>query len=118
MALGQAHMEIYEKTIKFLKMMTTLHRNLRVTKGFPQMEPYKPWQSGAVLSTSFVLELHEVLLKKGYQFVPTGRLSQNWIENFFSVTRTSEKFPTQVQFWNTLKTVTVAQVLKHVSGSS
>ncbi|XP_042148916.1 uncharacterized protein LOC121837373 [Ixodes scapularis] len=118
MALGQAHMEIYENTIKFLKMMTTLYRNLRVTKGGPQMEPYKPWQSGAVLSTSCVLELHEVLLQEGFKFVLTGRLSQDCLENFFSAIRTRAKFPTPVQFRNTLKTVTVAQFLKHASGSS
>lgn len=48
---------------------------------------WKPCQTGVILTTTSVLSLAEELLDAGHTYLLTGRLTQDCLENLFSVVR-------------------------------
>jgi hypothetical protein len=80
---------------------------------------WKPSQTGVLVTTSSMLELHKKLLDdKKYDFVLTSRFSQDCLENLFSVLRSKQIVPNALQVKNNLKLICVAQYLKEARTSS
>lgn len=79
---------------------------------------WKPVQTGVILSTTSVLTLSESLLNNELQFLLTGRLTQDCIENLFSVVRSKNSIPSPREFKYALKSITAAQYLKSTNTSN
>lgn len=92
-------------TVQTMKMGVTAH--------------WKPSQAGLLISTHVVLKLQESLLgDRGYRFLLTGRLTQDCLENLFSVIRLRKPVPNAYDMKCALKLVCVSQFLHTPSSSS
>ena len=75
-------------------------------------EPWKPWQTSVIISTNSVLDLSNYLLNAiGFNSLLTGRLTQDCIENLFSVVRRGNPNPTCLEFKSGLKLITASQFI-------
>lgn len=82
-ALGTKNKEIYNASISFLHEIIDLF-----TKKIGIKEIFKPVQKGIILSTTLIINLVQYLLNHcNFQFVLTRRLTQDCIENLFSLLR-------------------------------
>lgn len=80
---------------------------------------WKPVQTAIKISTKTILDLAELCLNElGYDFLFTGRLTQDIIENLFSVIRYRRPTPTPLQVTQRLRQTTISMLLREVSGSS
>lgn len=80
---------------------------------------WKPSQTGAIISTTSILDIQNYLLNsKDVTFVLTARFTQDCLENLFCAVRVKQPIPTAVQFRNNLRLITVSQFLKDVSQTS
>lgn len=101
--------ESYQKfngAVKFLHTVITLFRNIKIGSGkrrktegkiFQTIQKkinenfiyaFKPVQSGIFFITKSVIEITDYLLKENhYLFVLAGRLTQDYVENLFSLVR-------------------------------
>lgn len=69
-------------------------------------------KAGRIISTHVVVILQHYLLDvKGYTFFLTSRLSQDYLENLFSVIRLSKPVPIAYELKYVLKLVCVSQFL-------
>ncbi|KAM7303315.1 hypothetical protein ISCGN_013277 [Ixodes scapularis] len=94
----------------------TAIRTLDLTaRTFRQMEMFvtahwKPSQAGVISSTTVVYQLQEDLLNDhGYACLLTGRLTQDCLENVFSVVRLKKPAPTALEFKCALRMISVSQ---------
>lgn len=79
---------------------------------------WKPSQAGLLISTTVVLCLSDELLKKrGYRYLLTGRLIQDCLENIFSVVRLRKPIPSAYDVKCALKMICVSRYL-HTPTSS
>lgn len=93
------------ETVRMMKMGLTAH--------------WKPSQAGLLISTDVVLRLQTVLLGDGgYRFLLTGRLTQDCLENLFSVIRLRKPVPNAYDMKYALKLVCVSQFLHTPSSTS
>ena len=89
-ALGKLHIEKFNESVTFLHEFINLFQNLTVGK----KEQFKPVQKGIIVTTTSILELTNYLLeKRAFQFVFTGRMTQDCVENLFSVIRSKNPVP-------------------------
>lgn len=81
-SLGTKDLAKYKDTVSFLNEVIEIFTNLHVgNKG-----DFKPVQKGVIISTKSILELADYLFReRKFQFLLTGRLTQDCIENLFSV---------------------------------
>lgn len=80
---------------------------------------FKPVQAGIILSTKSVIELTDYLITQHkYLFVLAGRLTQDCVENLFSLIRAKNIIPNALQFKHNLKLIAVSQYLKPCSNTS
>lgn len=69
-----------------------------------------------IITTTSVSELTNYLLeKRAFQFVLTGRMTQDCVENLFSVIRSKNPIPNALQFKNNLKLISVSLYVRPVS---
>ncbi|KAH7977863.1 hypothetical protein HPB49_003790 [Dermacentor silvarum] len=80
---------------------------------------WKPSQAGLLVSTTVVLRLsHELLNKLNYKYLLTGRLSQDCLENIFSVLRLRKPVPSAYDVKCALKLICVGQFVNTPTSSS
>ncbi|KAM7298224.1 uncharacterized protein ISCGN_018634 [Ixodes scapularis] len=71
---------------------------------------WKPSQAGLIASTTVVYQLQEELLNEhGYDYLLTGRMTQDCLENLFSVIRIKKPVPSAYDFKYALRMVCVSQ---------
>ena len=114
LALSYKNIEKYQETTTFLNEAIDLFSNMKVGKN----GHWKPFQSALILSTKTVLELSCYLLENGFSFFLPCRLTQDCLENLFSVMRLKNVIPNALQFKNNLKLITISQYMKSVRGSN
>ena len=109
MALSKFDDAKYLKAVEFLRKVSALFRHVNIgNKGC-----WKPVQTGIILSTTSMLLAQEKLLNQtNFKFVLTSRFSQDCLENLFSCVRRKNATPTDLEFKNSLRVLTVAQYLK------
>jgi hypothetical protein len=111
-ALSKLKIDIYNETICFLNEINYLFENLKIVNDKNKIA-WKPIQTGVIMSTSYVLRLQKKFLDDSkFNFLLTSRFTQDSLENLFSVIRLKQLQPTDLQFKNNLKIVSVAQYLK------
>ena len=80
---------------------------------------WKPSQAGLLVSTTVVLRLSDELLnRRSYKYLLTGRLSQDCLENIFSVLRLRKPVPSAYDIKCALKLICVGQFLYTPTSSS
>ncbi|XP_034048143.1 uncharacterized protein LOC117529457 isoform X2 [Thalassophryne amazonica] len=114
LALSRLNEEKYQEAVTCLQTVICLFNGARIGNG-----DWKPLQTGVVLSTISVLELAEELLDAGYKFLLTSRLTQDCLENIFSVVGLRKPVPSPLEFKHALKLISSAQFLSQMrTGSS
>lgn len=69
-----------------------------------------------IITTTSVSELTNYLLeKRAFQFVLIGRMTQDCVENLFSVIRSKNSIPNALQFKNNLKLISIFLYVRPVS---
>lgn len=117
LALSMLKPQKYSETIEFLNEIIDIFNQMEI--GTPSA--WKPIQTAVLMSTTSLLQLSEYLLNEiGFQFVLSGRFTQDCIENLFSVIRIKNIIPNALQFKNNLKfeLILVAHYMKNISNSS
>lgn len=104
----------YNTKIDFLKEFMEIITELRVgDKGY-----WKPWQTAVLISTTTVIELATYLLSQGITYFVPSRLTQNCLENLFSVMRSLNVIPNALQFKHNLKLISISQYMKTTINSN
>lgn len=99
-----------QASIGFLKNFVVLFEGLSI--GSVKNAPWKPVQTGAILSTLSVLELQEYFLSFcKFRFLFLSRFCQDALENFFSTLRAKHPIPRLYEFKCALRSATLAQFL-------
>ena len=98
--------EKYDEAVDFLRGVIRVFESLKIGKG-----EWKPIQTGVILSTTSVLDIAEELLEAGHKFLLTSRLTQDCLENLFSVVRLKKPVPSPLEFKYALKMISTAQFL-------
>lgn len=106
---------IGEAKIAKLQAFVTLMKALAFTK-----PGWKPIQCGVLLSTTSAIRLHEELVSNGpLQFLLTGRLTSNAIENLFSQVRAcADAHPGPVMLRHGMRLISVSQFLHIPRGAN
>lgn len=79
---------------------------------------WKPVQTAMIMSTTAVFNLCDELLHSKLEFFLASRLTQDCVENLFSVVRSRHPAPTAREFKYALKLICTAQYLKPVKSSN
>ena len=109
-----------QKTSQYTDARDHLACFMKVVKTFQvgDMSSWKPIQTGVLLSTTTVLNLCDELLASRLEFLLTSRLTQDCVENLFSIVRSRHPTPTGREFKYALKLICTAQYLKPVKHSN
>lgn len=113
MALSKNKEDKYIDATNELREIIAIFKNMTIGRG-----GWKPIQTGVILSTTTVLELAEKLLQDKVSFLMTGRLTQDCLENLFSVVRSKNPVPSCLESQRVLKTICTAQFMRKVKHSS
>lgn len=106
LALSNINEEIHEDTINFMNDFMKIIYGMKIGG----KSEWKPVQSGIVLATKTALDVHEEYLNKhGYTYVMGGRLTQDALENLFSVVRSRTPVPGPHDFKVSLRLITLSQ---------
>ena len=108
LALSQKKIEKYDEAVQFLKSFIRIFSELRIG----QKGTWKPVQTGVIMSTTSVLQLQDELLSSGLPYLLTSRLTQDCLENLFSLVRLKNPVPSPMGFKEALKAICVGQFLK------
>jgi hypothetical protein len=102
--------------ISHLDMIINLFHQLH----FGGRDAWKPIQSGVRLSTQSILGLFEDLVVNGpYQYLMTGRMTQDCVENFFSQVRSrGDAHPTPRHLRHCIRLISISQYMYVPSNSS
>lgn len=121
----ETSLEKYNDTVLFLENIIDLFRHIHIGIGDKSKGTntgklhFKPVQAGILITTKSVIELSDYLLtEREYQFVLTGRLTQDCVENLFSCIRAKHVVPNAIQFKYNLKLIVVSQFFKCLSNSN
>ena len=114
MALSKCNQDAYQRALSHLESAVWIFENISIG----QKGHWKPVQTGVILATSSILDLHVELLSMGHTYVLTSRFTQDCLENLFSCVRMKTPVPTCLVFRQALKIITVAQFLKCTSQGS
>uniref|UniRef100_A0A1E1X2M4 Putative tick transposon n=1 Tax=Amblyomma aureolatum TaxID=187763 RepID=A0A1E1X2M4_9ACAR len=107
LALSKIDVAKYEEAIATLHLAQHTLRHVKMGTAH-----WKPSQAGLLISTSVVLSLAEELLcHRGYTYILTSRLSQDCLENIFSIVRMKKPTPSAYDVKCALKLVCVGQFL-------
>ena len=120
-ALSEKNIGVYRSSRSLLSTFVEVTRKIEIGERKPGSHckpPWKPVQAGIILSTKSVLNLCDDLLGEKLDFLLTGRLTQDCVENPFSVVRSRKPIPSAREFKYALKLICVAQYLKPVRGSN
>lgn len=107
-ALSKLNTDSYNAAIQFLINFMELIDSVEIG----DKKIWKPSQTGILITTKSILQLQEYLIgTRKYQFVLTGRFSQDCLENLFSILRSKQIIPNAVQVKNNLKLISISQYL-------
>lgn len=99
----------FESNIAFLQSVVELFQEIKIG----HKSTFKPVQSGIIITTSSIIELTQYLVhERKYQYLLTGRLTQDYVENLFSTIRVKHPTPNALQFQQNLKLIAISQYLK------
>ena len=107
-ALSRLNCDKYEEALIFLMSIINLVQSMKIG----HKNDWKPVQAGIIMSTNSVLGIQEELLSMGYKFLLTSRLTQDCLENLFSLVRLKNPIPSPLAFKYALKVICIAQFLK------
>ena len=107
-ALSRLNPDKYQEAVSFLRSVISVFKSMKIG----ERGDWKPVQSGVLMATTSVLDIQEELLNDGYQFLLTSRLTQDCLENLFSVVRLKNSVPS-FQMCN----ISIAQFLKPPGGN-
>ena len=114
MALSTNKEEQYQSARNHLELVMKAMNSMRIGK----KSTWKPVQTGIIFSTTTVLNLCDELLDSNLDFLLTSRLTQDCVENLFSVVRSRHPTPTAREFKYALKLICTAQYLKPVKSGN
>lgn len=116
--IGMQRKNTKNRSIKVLPCTSTNIENNHEKNGCEKYD-FKPVQAGIMLTTKSVKELSNYLLNsRGYLFVLGGRLSQDCLENLFSLIRARNVIPNALQFNQNLKLIAISQYTKPLQHSN
>lgn len=114
-ALNPNNQESYAEAIGFLEETIEVFKVIIVGK----RNCWKPIQTGLIISTTSVIQFQEYCFSQlNFKFLMTGRLTQDPLENLFCTVRIKQKKPSAVSFKNTLKVISIAQIITDSTYSS
>ena len=114
MALSKTCPETYESSRTFLEGVSTLFKTMVVDDG-----KWKPYQTAVIACTTSILALSDDILgKEKFGFFLTSRISQDSLENTFSMIRSKNPTPTAREFKYNLRAICAAQYLKEKKTAS
>lgn len=114
LALSHLDENVYKDNITFLKDFMEIIRGITIEDG-----KWKPFQSGLILCTQTALDLQvEYLEKENFKFLLLGRLTQDTLENLFSVIRARQSVPDAREFKCTLRLVCLSQFEANINRSN
>lgn len=113
LALSKKNARVHDETVALLRLVIKVFSGMKVKGG------WKPSQTGVIMVTSALLEIKDYLLeKKSYEFVLTGRFTQDIVENIFGLIRLIRSKPSPLEFKHRLRQLCLSQFMKPVRGSS
>jgi len=111
-ALGLKNKEKYNANVTFLREMINLFERIKIGN----KDIFKPVQKGIILSTTSIINLVEYLLKdRNFQFVLTGRFTQDCLENLHSLLRQKNVIPDCSQVKKDLKLIALAMYMRSIT---
>jgi hypothetical protein len=97
----------FDEALAHLHTVINVFHTLKIGNGI-----WKPIQTGVILVTTTLIEItQECLDDHHFQFVLTGRLNQDALENLCYVVRLKKPLPTPLDFRRALKQICVSQFL-------
>ena len=103
--------EKYKEAVIFSHSVIDLFKNLKIG----ERGDWKPVQTRIIMSTTSVLEIQDELLNAGYKFLLTSRITQDCLENLFSMVRLKNPIPSPLAFKYALKIISVSQFMKSLA---
>jgi hypothetical protein len=114
-ALSRKNIDKYNEAISFLEKVVELFKSITVG---PEGN-WKPVQTGVIMATTTVLQLQKDILDSGgIEYFMTSRLSQDALENTFSIVRLKDALPTPKQVKYGLRNICISQFSKEQKGSN
>lgn len=114
-ALDPNRESTYNENILFLKESINVFKYIRIG----ERNCWKPIQTGLIVSTTSVINFQKYCFEElKFDYLLTGRFTQDALENFFCTVRHKQKKPSAVSFKNILKIISVTQISKDPSNSS
>ena len=110
----------YEENIGFLLEFVELMKQIQIINKKDKKVAWKPVQTGSILTTLSILDVHKILLEAGLKFVITAHLGSDSMENIFSMARSvaSNPTPTARDMKYILRHISFSQFLLEVKSSS
>ena len=108
MALSKFNEGKYKEALEYIDSVIELFKTLEVDDG-----KWKPYQTGVITTSLSILSLQKDLLEEeGFDFFLTSRISQDSLENTFSMIRIKNPTPTPKEFKYNLRAISAAQYMK------
>jgi hypothetical protein len=119
MALSMENPDKFNAAISHLNDVIDIFSSLKIGKAGSNKFPWKPIQRGVVLATTSLIEIaNDCINNYDFNFVLTGRVSQDCLENLFSIIRSKKPLPSPLDFVRSLKQVSISQFLNVPSTSN
>ena len=116
MALSKLDPEKYDEMVNFLEWFMGFYSSMKLHEN--QVYGLKPSQEGVILSTSSFQWIAENLIQEGYDYVLSGKMSQNTLENLWSQYRHKIVTPTALNFIRLTKPICLGQFFTRPKGAS
>ncbi|KAM7314520.1 uncharacterized protein ISCGN_004304 [Ixodes scapularis] len=109
LAMSELNSRKHDDAVEFLSEVLDLFK--KMTIHLPGKSPsWKPVQTGVVISTTAALSLQNLYLtQNNFKYLFLSRLTQDALENLFSVIRQKNATPRPLQFKTALRTITLSQ---------
>ncbi|KAM7314519.1 uncharacterized protein ISCGN_004303 [Ixodes scapularis] len=109
LAMSELNSRKHDDAVEFLSEVLDLFK--KMTIHLPGKSPsWKPVQTGVVISTTAALSLQNLYLTQyNFKYLFLSRLTQDALENLFSVIRQKNATPRPLQFKTALRTITLSQ---------
>ncbi|KAM7306584.1 uncharacterized protein ISCGN_010287 [Ixodes scapularis] len=109
LAMSELNSRKHDDAVEFLSEVLDLFK--KMTIHLPGQSPsWKPVQTGVVISTTAALSLQNLYLtQNNFKYLFLSRLTQDALENLFSVIRQKNATPPPLQFKTALRRITLSQ---------
>lgn len=104
LSISTENKENYDSRLEHLQFIKEMFYNMYVDK------VWKPFQTGVILATEGGIDFQKIYIEKyNYRYVMLGRLTQDCLENVFSMIRCRQKMPDAHMFKINLRLVCLSQ---------